>query len=130
MRLSIFSLGSANALAKRLTPSPGGERAGVWDLSAWRRFLAPGIKILRRSAEKMRCAPRSHTLPSPIRERVLNPVLRGIALLDEKIDSLYPRRGLGRGYISRLKDHASPCGHYHTVQTLLMEESSHGSIRG
>src|SRR5260370_22533372 len=39
----------------RLTPSPGWERAGVWDLSAWRRFLAPGIKILRRSVEKMRC---------------------------------------------------------------------------
>src|SRR5437660_7369603 len=69
-RLSIFSPGNANALTSGLTPSPGGERAGVWDLCAWRRFLAPGIKILRRSAEKMRCALRSHTLPSPIRERV------------------------------------------------------------
>src|SRR5438309_12024917 len=88
MRLSIFSLESANAFAKRLTPSPGWERAGVWDLSAWRRFVAPGIKILRRSAKKMHCALRSHTLPSPIRERVLNLVLRRIALLDEKIESL------------------------------------------
>ena len=37
------------------------------ELSAWRRFLAPGIKILTRSAEKMRCALRSHTPPSPLR---------------------------------------------------------------
>src|SRR5260370_34160844 len=52
VRLSILSFSSASALTKRLTPSPGWERAGVWDLSAWRRFLAPGIKILRRGAEK------------------------------------------------------------------------------
>src|SRR5260370_35914902 len=88
VRRATFSLGSANAHTKRLTPSPGWERAGVWDLSAWRRFLAPGIKILRRSAQKMRCAPRSHTLPSPIRERVFNLALGEIALLNEKIDSL------------------------------------------
>src|SRR5579864_5408925 len=68
MRLSIFSLSSNPRWPRALHPLPDGTRmgeGGVWDFSAWRRFLASGIKILRRSAKKMRCALRS--LPSPLR---------------------------------------------------------------
>ena len=62
----------------------------MWDLSAWRRFWAPGIRILRRSG-KMRCGSRSHTLSSPIRAHPgegVNPLVSALLLPGEKINSL------------------------------------------